>query len=142
MPNRTPEARAQEPLRGWLLILSRLLIVGQPLYLAVVASRSFNAIAVRGLPVVLVLIVRLLVAALGVAAGMALTHQRPFAVRLTRTAILAAAAVHTFVLTTPYFPNNLQPGDTPFALAAWLAFYAAWLVYLSVSKRVRELGGS
>ncbi len=116
--------------------------MGQPLYVAFVASRSFNAIAVRGRSVLLVLILRLGVAALGVAAGMALTHRRPFAVRLARTAILASAAVHTFVLTTPYFPNNLRPGETPIVLGAWLAFYGSWLGYLAWSKQAREISAS
>ncbi len=140
MPHPEPRTPNPAPVRGWLLLLTRLLIVGQPLYLAFVASQAFNAIAVRGRAVVLVLILRFAVAALGVAAGIALTNRRPAGVALAKTAILAAAAVHVFVLTTPYFPSNLKPGDTPLVLAAWLGFYAIWLTYLYGSKEVRKLG--
>jgi hypothetical protein len=130
---------SQKRIGGWLLVLSRLLIIGQPLYLALIASQSFNAIAVRGRPVVLVLLLRLAVTALGVAAGTALSNRRPFAVRLAQVAIVAAAAVHTFVLTTSYFPNNLKPGDTPIVLGAWLAFYGCWLAFLFRSRQAREI---
>jgi hypothetical protein len=81
----------------------------------------------------------MLVAALGVAAGLALTNRRPGAVRLARTAVLATAAVQTFVYTTPYFPNNLAPGDAPLVLGAWLLFCGAWLAYLYLAKQIREI---
>lgn len=122
------------------MILTRLLIVGQPLYLALVASQSFNAIALRGRAVVFVLLARFAVAALGVAAGIALTNRRPGSVALAKTAILGAAAMHVFVYVTPYVPNNLKPGDGPLVLGAWLAFYATGVVYLAVSREVRKLG--
>jgi hypothetical protein len=125
---------------GWLLILTRLLIVGQPLYLAFVASQSFNAISVRGRSVLIVLILRMAVAALGVAAGIGLTNHRPGSVGLAKTAILAAAAMQVFVYTTPYFPSNLPPGDKLLVLGAWLLFDGGWLAYLTLSKKVRTLG--
>jgi len=53
---------------GWLLLLCRLLIVFHPLSLAVTASGALNALSVRGAPVAIVLVVRLLVVGLGVAA--------------------------------------------------------------------------
>jgi hypothetical protein len=138
MPDQEPGTRNPAPVRGWLLLLTRLLIVGQPLYLAFVAAQSFNAIAVRGTPVVLVLILRFAVAALGVAAGIALTNRRPGAAALARTAILATAAAQVFVYTTPYFPSNLRPGEAPFVLLGWLAFCFGWLAYLAVGKEPRK----
>jgi hypothetical protein len=124
---------------GWLLLLTRLLIVAQPFRLALIASSSFNAIAVRGQAVVWVLVARLLVTGWGVAAGLALTNRRPGAVGLAQSAIVAAAAADVFVYTTPYFPSNLAPGEAPLVLGAWLVFYAAWLAYLMRSRRVREI---
>src|SRR5579872_6567475 len=76
---------------GWLLLLARLLILFQPLNLAVVAASATSAIAVRGAPVVAVLVLRLLVTAFGVAAGIALQNLRPGAVTLTKFAIVASA---------------------------------------------------
>ena len=122
---------------GWLLLLCRLLIVFHPLSLAVTASSVINALFVRGAPVAIVLILRLVVVAFGVAAGLALQNVRPDAVALARVALLLSAATDVFVYTTPYFPSNRFPGDTTFYVVASLAYHSAWLAYLARSKRVR-----
>lgn len=132
-----PEAYAREAVGGWLLLLCRLLIVFQPLSLAVTASGVLNALFVRGAPVAIVLVLRLAVVAFGVAAGLALQHLRPGAVALARLALLMSAAADVFVYTTPYFPSNRLPGDTTFYVAASLAYHGAWLAYLARSTRVR-----
>jgi hypothetical protein len=126
---------------GWLLILCRLLIVGHPLSLAVTASGAIGSIAVRGAPVAIILIVRLLVVAVGVAAGLALQNLRPAAVKLAQAALLLSAATDVFVYVTPYFPNNRVPGDTPLYVLASLAYHACWLMYLQRSRRVRATFG-
>jgi hypothetical protein len=123
---------------GWLILLSRLLILFQPLNLAVVASSAMSAVAVRGAPVVAVLILRLLVAGLGVAAGRAIQNLQPGAITLAKAAIVASALTDLFVYSTPYFPNNRLPGDTILVAGASLAIHGAWLVYLFRSKRVRD----
>jgi hypothetical protein len=126
---------------GWLLVLCRLLIVGHPLSLAVTASAALGSIAVRGPAVAIILVVRLIVVAVGIAAGRALQGLRPAAVPLAKTALLLSAATDVFVYTTPYFPNNRLPGDTPIYVAASLAYHGIWLVYLQRSKRVRATFG-
>ena len=136
-----PEQPAREGVRGWLLLLCRLLIVFQPLSLAVTASSVLNALFVRGAPVAIVLILRLAVVAFGVAAGRALQNLRPDAPALARLALLISAATDVFVYTTPYFPSNRLPGDTTFYVAASLAYHGAWLAYLARSKRVRQTFG-
>jgi hypothetical protein len=132
---------ARERIGGWLLLLCRLLIVFHPLSLAVTASSVLNALFVRGAPVAVLLLLRLGVVALGVAAGRALQHLRPDAVALARLALLLSAATDLFVYTTPYFPSNRLPGDTTFYVAASLAYHGAWLAYLARSKRVRQTFG-
>ena len=122
---------------GWLLLLCRLLIVFHPLSLAVTASGALNALSVRGAPVAIILIIRLLVVALGVAAGLALQGRRPGSVMLTNVALVSSAATDVFVYTTPYFPSNRAPGDTTLVLIASLAYHALWLSYLQRSRRVR-----
>ena len=122
---------------GWLLLLCRLLIVFHPLSLAVTASNVLNAMFVRGASVAIVLILRLVVVAFGVAAGRALQTLRPDAVRFARLALLMSAATDVFVYTTPFFPSNRLPGDTTYYVAASLAYHGAWLAYLARSKRVR-----
>ena len=131
------EHPARERIGGWLLLLCRLLIVFQPLSLAVTASSVLNALFVRGTPVAIVLVLRLAVVAFGVAAGRALQNVRPDAVALARLALLMSAATDVFVYTTPYFPSNRLPGDTTFYVAVSLAYHGAWLAYLARSKRVR-----
>jgi hypothetical protein len=133
------QAGAAERASGWLLVLCRLLIVGHPLTLAVTAPNALNAVALRGAAVAVVLVVRLLVVAFGVAAGRALQNIRPDGVGLAKTALLLSAATDVFVYTTPYYPNNRLPGDTTLYVAASLVYHGAWLAYLYRSHRVRAL---
>jgi hypothetical protein len=123
---------------GWLLVLCGLLIVWQPVSLGLVASGVLDSLPVRGLPLALVLIGRLLVTALGLAAGLALFSRRPAALTMAKVSLLASAAMDVFVYTTHYFPSNRMPGDTPLFIAVSLAYYTIWLVYLFRSKRVRD----
>src|SRR6185503_3719589 len=132
-----PEAFVRVGIGGWLLLLCRLLIVFHSLSLAVTASNVLNALFVRGASVAVVLLLRLVVVAFGVAAGRALQTLRPDAVRFARLALLMSAATDVFVYTTPFFPSNRLPGDTTYYVAASLAYHGAWLAYLARSKRVR-----
>jgi hypothetical protein len=126
-----------ESVGGWLLLLCRLLVVFHPLSLAVTASGALGALALRGAPVALILVGRLIVVGFGMAAGRALQTLQPGAVTLAKAALLASAATDVFVYTTPYFPNNRLPGDTIYYVAASLVYHAAWLIYLFRSTRVR-----
>ncbi len=126
---------------GWLLVLCRLLIVGHPLSLAATAAAALGSIAVRGPAVAIILVVRLIVVAVGIAAGRALQGLRPAGVSLAKTALLLSAATDVFVYTTSYFPSNRLPGDTPLYVAASLAYHGTWLLYLQRSKRVRAAFG-
>jgi hypothetical protein len=123
---------------GWLVILCGVLLVWQPLNLAVSAASVLDALAFRGLPVALVLGARLLVAALGIAAGLALLSRRSGAVFLAKTAVIASAATDAFVYSTPYYPSNRLPGDTIWYIAASLAYHGVLLGYLFQSARVRN----
>ena len=139
--SRQPEPVRNEGVGGWLLVLCRLLIVFHPLSLAITASNALGALAIRGAAVAMILVLRLLVVALGVAAGLALQGRRPGAVTLAKVALAASALTDLFVYTTPYFPNNRPPGDTALYLVASLAYHAVWLGYLMRSKRVRMTFG-
>jgi Protein of unknown function (DUF2569) len=123
---------------GWLLVLCGLLIVWQPLSLGLVASSVLDALPVRGLPLALVLMARLLVTAFGIAAGLALLSRHPAAPTMARVSLTASAAVDVFVYTTHYFPSHRLPGDTPLFIAVSLTYYLIWVTYLSRSKRVRH----
>ena len=121
-----------------LAVLCLLLVVWQPLSLALTASTVLAALPVRGLPLVVVLVLRILAAGLGIAAGLALMGRRPGAVALAKVSLIVSAATDLFVYLTPYFPSNRAPGDTAIIVAASLAYYAAWLIYLFRSKRIRR----
>jgi hypothetical protein len=123
---------------GWLLILCRLLLVYQPLSLAVSATTALNSLPTRGPKLLVAIAVRVLVTGVSVAAGLALTNRTPGAVSLAKFALVLSAACDLFILTTSFYPNNRPPGDTPLYVAATLAFHGLWLAYLFRSNRVRQ----
>jgi|SRR5581483_9209872 len=126
---------------GWLLLFCLLLLVWQPLSLGLVASGVLDALPVRGLPLALVLFLRLTVVAFGIAAGLTLLTRRPAAVPLAKASLAASAATDMFVYATPYFPDNRPPGDTTIVAILSLAYYAIWFAYLVRSQRVRNTFG-
>jgi hypothetical protein len=126
---------------GWLLVLILLLLVWQPLSLGLVASSVLRSLALRGLPLALILTLRLVVVALGIAAGLALLGRRAAAVTLAKGSLVASAATDVLVYATPYFPNTRPPGDATIVLAVSLAYYVIWLQYLLRSRRVRNTFG-
>jgi hypothetical protein len=113
--------QVEKHLSAGLRVLALLLIVWEPLAFALAAARAFNAIAVRGPSVVLVLAARLIATALCVAAGRALLDARPAGVTLSTIGLSLSCAVQVFALLTPYFPSNRPPDDTPLDLAATIA---------------------
>jgi hypothetical protein len=134
-------ARVNESPRGvggWLLLLSGLLRFGEPINVAVMVAAALTALPIRGTPLALVLLLRLAVAALGIAAGRALAGRHQGAVTLAKASLALSAATAIFVYATPYFPNNRMPGDTPLYIAATLAYYGGWFAYLTLSRRVRD----
>lgn len=137
-PRSEPEARGPEGMGGWLLLLCVLLLVWQPVSLALLASSVVDTIAFRGLSVALVLVVRVVVTAVGIAAGIALASRRPAAVAMAKVSLVASAATDVFIDSTSYFPSNRVPGDAPLYIAASLAYCGAWLAYLYRSRRVKQ----
>ena len=134
-----PKQSQEYRIKGWLLFFCLLLLVWQPVSLGLVMSRALDALAIRGLPLALVLIMRLLVAAFGIAAGLALLGRRAGAVTMAKVSLAVSAATDVFVYTTPFFPSNRAPGDTSLVVAASLAYHGVWMMYLFRSKRVKEI---
>ena len=123
---------------GWVFLLSRLLLVWQPLNLAVAAVTALNALALRGWPLGALLLLRVSVTGFGMAAALALQNLRPGAVTMAKAAVAASALTDLLVYSTPYFPNNRPPGDTVLYAGASLAIHLIWLAYLFRSVRVRN----
>jgi hypothetical protein len=132
------ERSGPQGIGGWLQVLVRMLMVWHPILYGVASSTAFNAISVRGASVAVVLVARLLVVAGGVAAGMSLRSQHAAAVRLAIASLALSAAMDVFIYTTPFYPSNRLPGETPLYAGASVAYYAAWIVYLIRSKRVHN----
>ena len=123
---------------GWLLLLCLLLLVGQPINLAIGAARALGSLPMRGLPLALTMICQLMVAGIGVGAGLALLGCRRGAAAFAKSSLLLSAGMDLFVYSTPFVPNNRLPGTTPIYIITSVAYYAAWIAYLSRSKRVRN----
>jgi hypothetical protein len=115
-------------------LLGCLLAFGEPLFFAVSAASAFNAISVRGLPVVLMLVARVLSTALCAAAGRAVLDSRPAARRLSVAALCATLGVQLLAVLTPYYPSNRMPGDAPWYAAGLLVYYGALLAWVVRSR--------
>jgi hypothetical protein len=122
---------------GWLLVLCGLLLVWQPIIAGLVASSVLGSLAIRGLPLALIVVLRILVTGFGVAAGLALLGRRPGSIVMAKVSLVASAATDLIVYLTPYFPNHRAPGETPLYVLASLTYYTVWMVYLIRSKRVQ-----
>ena len=133
-----PQGSSKTGVGGWLLLLCAVLLVWQPLSFGLLASSVVSEIAFRGLSFAVVLVARLMVTALGIAAGLALAARRPSAVTMAKASLVASGATDVFIYSTSYFPSNRMPGDAPLYVAASLAFYGIWFAYLSRSKRVKN----
>jgi hypothetical protein len=120
------------------LVLAVLLLVWQPLSLATTMSGLVDELSVRGAGLGFILLLRLLAAGLGIAAGLALFQVKPGAVSIAKASLIVSAAVDVLVYVTPWSPNNRPPGDATIILIASLIYYAAWFAYLVRSKNVRE----
>jgi hypothetical protein len=141
-----PDTQAREQARperlGIVLAgLCVLLIIWGPIELALTVSSALPALGVRGAPLALVILLRIAVVALGVAAGLALWSRRGPALSMARASIVISAATDVFIDLTPYFPSNRMPGDTPFYVAAALVYWTGWWCYLQFSPRVRRIYG-
>jgi hypothetical protein len=133
-----PMSNVKSGVGGWLLALCGVLLVWQPLRFGLILSVWLDALAVRGVPLGLVLILQLVVTAFGIAAGLALAGRRPSAVVMAKAALVATAAMDLFVYSTPYAPNNRTPGETPIYIAVSVGWAAGWFLYLVRSRRVKN----
>jgi hypothetical protein len=123
--------------RGWLLVLCAWLLVGQPLTAGAGAAGMVDAIAVDGWSVAALLLLRVSVVAVGIAAGLALVGRRPAAVAIAKGSLIFSAIADMVIYGTSYFPSNRMPGDAPLYIAGSLVYHGGWLIYLFRSRRVR-----
>lgn len=102
-----------------------------------IAASRVAAVATANPASTVLLLVRLFVTAVGVAAGIALWRRHAHAVMLARAALVLSALEGVARISSRYGASTAPPGTRlPFALAV-IAYTAAWLVYLQRSKRVK-----
>ena len=123
---------------GWLLLLCLSLVAWGPIELGLVGSSALAALPFRGLPLGLLLVVRVFVAAFGLAAGLALLTRSGPALPMARASLILTGVTNVFVYATPYFPSNRMPGDDRIAIAGTVVYALVWSAYLAKSRRVRN----
>ena len=119
-------------------MLCGLLLIWQPIATGLVTSSALDSLVIWGVPMALIMVLRILVTGFGVAAGLALLGRRPGAVGMAMVSLVASAASDLIVYLTPYFPNHRAPGETPLYVLVSLAYGAVWMIYLIRSKRVHR----
>ena len=129
MNDQQPHSRPARPALP-ALVLALLLLVLQPISLAMTMSGLIDALSTRGPGLALILLMRLVAAGLGIAAGLAIFQRQPGAVTIAKASLVFSALVDIVVYATPYSPNNRPPGDATIILAASLLYYAGWFTYL------------
>jgi len=110
-------------------VLAVVLVLWEPLTLALAASTMLQRITEHGAPAYAVLVLKVFVAGVGIAAGMALWQERPGAIILARWALALSLAMTLFSRLTHFWPATLPPGVAGPALAGSVAWTGAWLIW-------------
>ena len=122
---------------GMLSLLALLLLVVEPLGFAWYASGILTRAIDRGAPALAILLLRLIVTAVGMAAGLRLWRERDAGIPIAITALALGALTTVITALVPALPTARPPGVRG-PIAAALVFYdVAWMVYL-LWRRNRE----
>lgn len=115
-----------------LRLLAIILTVWEPLNLALFVSPILDTIATRGWPTAAFLFARIVIAGVGIAAGISLWRDAPHARRLVAVALILSTIAAAITFTTTLLPTNVIPGDQWLYLGAVVVFNGAWLAYLAI----------
>jgi hypothetical protein len=107
-----------------------LLVAWEPLAFAFYGSSIVDRLIERGWLAIVLLVLKLGVVGLGIAAGRALWSSRPGAVRFARLAIGLSAVTTVLIAISGAWPPR-APGTVLPLTALVLAYDAAWILYLS-----------
>jgi hypothetical protein len=113
-----------------LVILAVILTFWEPVNLAFVVSPRLSAIASLGWGAVALVFARVIVASVGIAAGLALWRGAPGARLLASVALVLSALAAAVTIGTSILPSNVPPGDAPLWIALIAVHNFAWLAYL------------
>ena len=139
-PNLAPHPETRGP-QGWILLLCVLLIVWEPTALALRIAALIPTIGSRGPLDILVMVWRVVLMGIGMAAGVALWRRETAGVTLARAFLLLSAATAIVSFETGTELVSLPPIERRAMLTAILIYNAVWYAYLSRSQRVREAYG-
>lgn len=118
-------------------LLAIALVTWIPFLVAVEASSGLARLLAYGVPAIALLLARVAVAGLAVAAGRALWTRQPSALQLARAWLVLDVIVSAITLATPFFPSNRLPGGRGREFVITLVVNGACFLYLSTSSRVR-----
>ena len=110
-------------------LLAALLVVYEPLSLALTAAAVLPGLADRGWPATALLVVRLAVTGFGFIVGRNLWTRAPGAMALARWATGLNLATAVLVATTRIWPSSLAPGIRGPAATVTVAWYAGWFLW-------------
>jgi len=116
-----------------LRLLALYLAVWEPLTLALFVAPRLSAIGLRGYAAAAFLFFRVLVAALGIAAGLALWRGAPHARGLALAALGFSTVASLATLLTRLLPTSLPPGDEWFWAGVVVSVNAAAATLLTRS---------
>lgn len=115
-------------------LLAIILVVWEPLNLAFFVAPVLTTIATRGPATAGLLLARIVIAGVGIAAGMSLWRNDPHARRLASAALILSTLAASITFTTTLLPTNIMPGDQWLYLVAVVLFNGGWLVYLATHR--------
>src|SRR5262249_10494339 len=124
---------------GWLVVLSLVLYVWQPVTFAMELLMSMGTLGMRGAPGVIELLAHAGSAGLSIAASRALSNRTPAGPPLAAIALVVAAVLGVQSLYWSSLPHNTMPSDKLPLAVLTVAHSTAWLIYLRRSKRVRAI---
>jgi hypothetical protein len=113
-------------------VLALILAGWEPLNLALFVAPVLASLSTRGAATAAFLFARLIVAAVGVAAGISLWRGDPHARGLAAIALILSTVAAAITFTTTLLPTNIMPGDRWLYLSAVVAFNGSWVVYLAM----------
>lgn len=112
-------------------VLAVILAVWEPLNLAMFVAPALTTIGTRGAATAAFLLARIVIAGVGIAAGISLWRDAPHARRLAAVALILSTVAAAITFTTTLLPTNIVPGDQWLYLGVLVLFNGAWLVYLA-----------
>ena len=123
------------------LLLVFILAVWNPASLALHAASAVWSIETRPTLSLVFLAIRLILASIGVAAGIALWLRRPGAVSLAKLSLILFGIEAVVRLSSRVDQGSAPPG-TRMPLAIFVVLHnATWYLYLHLSRRVRAIYG-